>query len=334
MCGIFIYWFEKSDERKLKSLSTQKSSPRCKCTNNSTEQCNCQKQQQESISSPRETKEKANIFTLNEHAFRIQHRGPDTSVVQYQTPNLLFIFHRLAINGLKNADGQPLKLGPLSLICNGEIYNYKELKEKYNFKYETNNDCECILHLYNHFEQDMVKVCNELRGVFAFALYDKQRDELLIANDPLGIRPLYYGNRIDENLKIVDWTFASEPIALSTLVENEVSFFPPSHYWSSKTKKMQSYEPFDYRTINLQFNNFSSQSIENRLLLLQTMICKQYREFLEKAVKKRVSNTDRKVAALLSGGVDSSLIVSIAARIIAPSILDCYTVAIKNNSGK
>lgn len=173
-----------------------------------------------------------------------------------------------------------------------------------------------------------------MRGVFAFALYDKQRDELLIANDPLGIRPLYYGNRIDDNLKIIDWTFASEPIALSTLVENEVSFFPPSHFWSSKTKKFQSYEPFDYRTINPQFSNYNSLSAENRQLLLQTMICKQYRELLEKAVRKRVLNTDRKVAALLSGGVDSSLIVSIAARVIAPAILDCYTIAIKNKSGE
>lgn len=158
MCGIFIYWFEKFEDRKSKSLITQKSSPRCKC--NLAEQCNCQKQQQQpqEISSPRTTKKQADISTLNNHAFKIRHRGPDISVVQYQTQNLLFVFHRLSINGLKNADGQPLKLGSLSLICNGEIYNYKELKERYNFKYETNNDCECILHLYNHFEQDMVSI--------------------------------------------------------------------------------------------------------------------------------------------------------------------------------
>ena len=119
-------------------------------------------------------------------------RGPENSVYKKIQENLDFGFHRLAINGLDEISNQPIEDDGVVVICNGEIYNYKELYNEYNFTPKTNSDCEIIIHLYKKF--GIEKTLELLDGVFAIALYDYQDKgiypKLYLARDPYGVRPL------------------------------------------------------------------------------------------------------------------------------------------------
>ena len=98
-------------------------------------------------------------------------RGPENSIIDYVNEDIIFGFHRLAINGLDEISNQPIrdKNNKYVLICNGEIYNYKELYQKFNFDRITNSDCEIIIHLYDLLGLNFI---NFLDGVFSFILYD------------------------------------------------------------------------------------------------------------------------------------------------------------------
>ena len=101
----------------------------------------------------------------------------------------IFGFHRLKINGVEDSGNQPFEIDGNYLICNGEIYNYKELCEKYELELQSKSDCEVILHLY--LKIGIEKTLEELDGVFALAIYDKVSDNIIIARDPIGVRSLY-----------------------------------------------------------------------------------------------------------------------------------------------
>ena len=126
----------------------------------------------------------------------IQGRGPDSTKIQSITGDLLFGFHRLAINDLSIRGDQPLSLstedGQLHLMCNGEIYNHIALEQEFGFETQGASDCEVILHLYRALG-DIEQVAQRLDGVFAFTLYDAQKDVLFAARDPIGVRPLFIG---------------------------------------------------------------------------------------------------------------------------------------------
>ena len=120
------------------------------------------------------------------------HRGPDSNGA-YLDGNVALSIRRLKIIDLKGGD-QPLfnEDASLVLVANGEIYNYLELTEdlkKRGHIFKTGSDCETILHLYEDYQEDCV---HKLRGMFAFAIYDKKRREIFIARDRLGEKPLYY----------------------------------------------------------------------------------------------------------------------------------------------
>ena len=122
-----------------------------------------------------------------------KHRGPDNTKylsIYYLNNVLQFIFHRLSINGLNNKSDQPLQNNNNILMCNGEIYNYKELATRYNIVLKTDSDCEIILHLYEI--MTLNELCNSLDGVFSFVLYDGLKKQIIIGHDPFGIRSLYY----------------------------------------------------------------------------------------------------------------------------------------------
>lgn len=106
----------------------------------------------------------------------------------------------------ENGD-QPLKRGHISVICNGEIYNFKELKEKYGFKFESGSDCEIFLHLYEKYGD--INFIHELNGVFAFILHDEEKQLTFVGRDPIGVRPIFMGKDENSNLG-----FASEAKAL------------------------------------------------------------------------------------------------------------------------
>lgn len=120
-----------------------------------------------------------------------KNRGPEFSDLQHISMNAIFGFHRLAINGLDDISNQPITIDNIHLICNGEIYNYRELYKLMDVTPKTNSDCEVIIHLYKRY--GIKQTLKMLDGVFAFALCDNNHTHLesniYIARDPYGIRP-------------------------------------------------------------------------------------------------------------------------------------------------
>lgn len=239
---------------------------------------------------------------------KIKHRGPDSTNYKRVHHNIFFGFHRLAINGLNSASDQPMELNGIHLICNGELFNYKDLIKKYNLEniYVSNSDCEIIIHLYNIIG---INLCNELDGEYAFILYDSIKDILYISRDHLGIRSLYWTHNKDYSEICV----CSE---LKGLVGNHIfEQFPPGFYWSSENNKM------------IQFFNFN---VENDFETDEEIIIHNIRDLFTKAVEKRLMS-ERKLACLLSGGLDSTTVTAIVASYFKPYTLNTYSIGLKGS---
>ena len=253
-------------------------------------------------------------------------RGPEYSELRQIDYNTTLGFHRLAINGLDQLSSQPMQIGNIILICNGEIYNYKELYQDTDVQAVTNSDCEIIIHLYKLYGIEYT--LQLLDGVFAFILYDIDKEELYAARDPYGVRPLYYlcVDNICADNKTRILSFASELKVLHHLIADDttmtktdnykISHFPPGSYAmfeKHKLAKWHSSSPIKYNTFNFSSNIEKSSNLfpvmEN--LLYYQNIC----AYLINAVKKRVVGTsDRPIACLLSGGLDSSLIAALVSK--------------------
>lgn len=160
----------------------------------------------------------------------IRHRGPDWSGV-YCGKRAILSHERLSIVDPQSG-GQPLfsRDGKLVLAVNGEIYNHREIRDELAGEYDfrTGSDCEVILPLY---QKMGVGLLEKISGIFAFALYDIENDEYLIARDPIGVIPLYIGWDRDEQFYV-----ASELKALEGVCTT-IQPFLPGHYWSSKEGK-------------------------------------------------------------------------------------------------
>jgi asparagine synthase (glutamine-hydrolysing) len=122
-------------------------------------------------------------------------RGPDHSSISKPNIKMVLGFHRLAINGLNAESNQPIIIDNISLICNGEIYNYRELYESMGIEPTTQSDCEVIIHLYKRY--GIEQTLQMLDGVFAFVLTDNRiiseyPAKTYVARDPYGVRPLYF----------------------------------------------------------------------------------------------------------------------------------------------
>ncbi len=215
-------------------------------------------------------------------------RGPDAQRI-VDTGNGLLGFHRLSIMGLDESGMQPFSLGKNYIVCNGEIYGFKKIRERLEEKYEfhSESDCEILLPLYNELGTDMFRM---LDAEFALVIYDGETGEYIAARDPIGIRPLYYG--YDKNGAIV---FASEPKNL-TCICDKVMPFPPGHFW-------QKGEFVCYRDIT-HVKKICYDDIET--------ICRNIHDKLTAGIEKRLI-ADAKVGYLLSGGLDSSLVCAVAA---------------------
>ena len=118
-----------------------------------------------------------------------KNRGPEFSKLETLDNYVNIGFHRLAINGLDDISNQPFHIQNIVLVCNGEIYNYKSLYELMGIKGQTNSDCEVIIHLY--LKYGIEQTLHMLDGVFSFVLYDLNIQQMFIARDPFGVRPLY-----------------------------------------------------------------------------------------------------------------------------------------------
>ena len=230
----------------------------------------------------------------------LRHRGPDWSGI-WNNNNAILCHERLAIVDV-DTGAQPLisRNNNNVLAVNGEIYNHKaleqELAEPYDFK--TKSDCEVILPLY---QQRGVEFIDDLKGMFAFVLYDEEQDAYLIARDHIGIIPLYTG--FDEH---GNFYVASEMKALVPVCKT-VTEFPPGHYLWSKTGELKKYYQRDWMEYSAVEDN------ESNLDELKTAF--------EKAVKSHMMS-DVPYAVLLSGGLDSSLVSAVAAQYVAKRVED------------
>lgn len=234
----------------------------------------------------------------------IKHRGPDQTAEVEINNSLIFGFHRLSINGLEHGM-QPIVKHGMTLICNGEIYNHRELELKYGFTNITGSDCEAILDMIN--AVGISETLEQLLGVFAFVVYCSATEQLYVARDPIGIRPLFY---TDEDEII---TFSSEAKALHN--PSKAQWFLPGCYavinacYSPSSSSSFSFKMIPYFELRKSYSDSltddKDESIHERHI----------RNLLEDAVKIRVYNTERPIGVLLSGGLDSSAVASIANKV-------------------
>jgi asparagine synthase (glutamine-hydrolysing) len=257
---------------------------------------------------------------------KIKHRGPDSSnnVSLYFNDKQFFLgFHRLAINGLDEISNQPLmdNDNEIYLIANAEIFNYKELIKENSFDYITNSDCEVIIHMYKKYGID--ETCRKLDGEFAFLLVDLAKKVFYVARDQLGVRSLYWTKNDDE------FALSSEVKALTDF--NGVKQFPIGSYWCSGTNEIIRYYNF---VGNIDESVFSfgtkgrKENYFNEADFSEEEICTKLRELFIKAVEKRMLS-ERKVACLLSGGLDSSTVSAIVAKMVGDYNLNTYSIGMK-----
>ncbi len=221
---------------------------------------------------------------------KIRHRGPDWSGI-YCGKSAILAHERLSIVDPKSGK-QPL-FSPDNkhiLAVNGEIYNHRAIREQYKdkYKFQTGSDCEVILALY---QEKGIDFLEDISGIFAFALYDEEKDEFLIARDPIGVIPLFIGR--DKDGKVY---CASELKALEGFCD-EYEPFLPGHYYSSKEGVMKRWYKRDWFEYDAVKDNGAS--------------VKDIHDALESAVKRQLMS-DVPYGVLLSGGLDSSVISAVA----------------------
>ena len=221
---------------------------------------------------------------------KMKERGPDGYRVQ-QIPIGYLGFARLSIMGLSEKGMQPFNYKGVVSVCNGEIYGYRKIKrhlQEKGYTFNSESDCEILIPLYKEYGLSMSE---RLDSEFACIIYDENKNKIIAARDPIGIRPLYYGF-----LKNGEIAFASEAKGLEGMVE-KIQPFPPGHYWCDGKftcySKIYKAEKYCYDELDLV-----CQNIKNKLII---------------GVEKRL-DSDAPLGFLLSGGLDSSLVCSIASR--------------------
>ena len=222
-------------------------------------------------------------------------RGPDmTRIVNVNNNRGYMGFNRLVIMGLTEKGMQPFVRGNKICVCNGELYGFRKTKkelERIGYTFLSNSDCELLIPLWQEKGVDMFR---DLDAEFAMVLYDADTDQWIAARDPIGIRPLYYGEDKDGYP-----IFASEPKNLVGLCDR-IKPFPPGYYYADG--KFTCYRDMsDIRSYN------TTDDVET--------ICRNIHDLLVEGVGKRL-DSDTPVGFLLSGGLDSSLVCGIAAKML------------------
>ena len=261
---------------------------------------------------------------------KIRHRGPDWSGI-YCGGSAILAHERLSIVDPESGR-QPLFAPDKKqvLAVNGEIYNHQNIRARFagKYQYQTGSDCEVILSLYREMRKDsdfdtliykgedalharITKMLEELNGIFAFALYDAERDEFLIARDPIGVIPLYIG--YDKDGKVL---VASELKALEGQCDHYEPFLP-GHYYYSKNPGMKRYytrDWFEYAAMQNKYKIDDKQNAAEQLKNAEPQekaAVKEIHDALEASVKRQLMS-DVPYGVLLSGGLDSSVISAVA----------------------
>jgi len=298
-------------------------------------------------------------------------RGPEYSELVELYNDVIFGFHRLAINGLDSISNQPMTIDKITLICNGEIYNFKELYNMIQVKPTTNSDCEIIIHLYKKFGIEYT--LSLLDGYFSFMIYDATdlnngEPIIYVARDSYGVRPLYilrsnheindkeYSFENKDNYSLTPFPiigFASELKMLSDLLSQNnkkllykesiynnnnttqnynpfyIEQYPPGTYSKLvKDAKVLSFYKFDFYarkyTTSYSFNN-QIEMTSIRPNEYNDVFHKVYNTFTNSVKKRVIGTTDRKIACLLSGGLDSSLVAALVAK-YSEDVIETYSI--------
>ena len=219
-------------------------------------------------------------------------RGPDAMQV-IETEFGYLGFARLAIMGLSDAGMQPFEMDGSWVICNGELYGFRKLKEELierGYTFKSGSDCELLLPLYKEYGLEMFE---HLDAEFSCVIYDGKTKKLIAARDPIGIRPLFYGYSKEGSI-----VFASEAKTLISIVDR-IFPFPPGHYYVDGNF-------IPYETIE-KVHGYIHDDIE--------VITKNIHDKLTAGVEKRM-DADAPLGFLLSGGLDSSLVCAIASKMV------------------
>lgn len=222
-------------------------------------------------------------------------RGPDMQRIEEFGEDVILGFERLAIMGLNEAGMQPFKLGGNAVVCNGEVYCFRPIKEELSKEYEfmSESDCEVLLPMYDKYGVDMFAM---LDAEYALVIYDSKKNDLVAARDPIGIRPLFYGYTAE------GICFASEAKNLVGIVD-KIMPFPPGHYYADG--KFVCYR--DMTAVD----KYSEDDLDTT--------CAKIHEKLVKGIEKRL-DADAPLGFLLSGGLDSSLVCAVSAKILQKPI--------------
>lgn len=307
-----------------------------------------------------------NIHTVHKAVEEGKKRGPEsTNVIESREEKLLLAFHRLAINGLDEISGQPMTIDNITLICNGEIYNYKALFKSIGVVPKTNSDCEVIIHLYKKF--GIETTLRMLDGVYSFVLYDNTKsygDKIVhIARDPFGVRPLYimeYNPKtrhrnydmkthrhttepiiaVASELKVLnkllndaDAPLIYTPLTEPTIIQSfHIKQFQPGTHSSYIKSADDLYWESSY--VNKQYYYLLDAYGEVSPTVAISSYQKTLYEKLNDAVRKRVIGTcDRPIACLLSGGLDSSLITALVNKYysVGGRVLETYSIGMEGS---
>ena len=252
------------------------------------------------------------------------HRGPDDQT-EYSIDNVKLNHLRLSIQDIRFGHQPRHYMNRYTIVFNGEIYNHKELRKKFDLRCETNSDTETILHLYHKIGDECLK---EFDGMFALAIFDKEQKKLFLARDRAGKKPLYY--YLKDNI----FFFASELntiricLPLSINEEHISSYFRLGFMYRSLTPyyDVQELENGHWLTVNSEnlsvnkkqwwdvsryYGKNNEQNLHETLTIVDN--------YLHQGIKRRIDASDLEVGAFLSGGIDSGLVTSIASQ-YSPSI--------------
>jgi len=241
------------------------------------------------------------------HALRtIKKRGPDATQ-EYITEHIFAGFQRLAINDLSESGNQPMFSDDkhMFLQCNGEIFNYKELAEKYHIHLKTKSDCEILLKLYE--TKNFFPV--ELNGDFAFCLHTND-NKVILCRDRIGVRPLFYGITKQNSFMV-----ASELKCFWPFPDIKIFHVPPGQIvtYDIQTETLHNCEYYNNYKIIPHFNKYYN-----------------LKDLLIQSTKKRLLS-DRPIGCLLSGGLDSSIICAILCSLIGPENVRTYSIGMEGS---
>jgi len=241
-----------------------------------------------------------NILKIKECFYKIQGRWPDSSVFNIVDDETVIGFHRLAIMDPSEKWDQPFIIDKgfwkkVYVICNGEIYNYEKIIEKYNLDVKSGSDCEVIPLLYEMYWIE--KIMSELLWEFVFVIYDQELEKVFVARDPIWVRPLFLWR---QNSDKFEFGFCSQLKWLAGLYDKIIQFYPGQ-----------------YLTVDLIAESFEWKKYykyDHKILYKDSKIVeKNIRDIFSRTVKRRLMS-DRPLGCLLSGGLDSSICSAIAAK--------------------